>query len=436
MQSLTTDGCQLPTTMPITDRCFWLDGLPAVPTAPAPPARVDVAIVGGGYTGLAAARALALGGASVVVLERDQIGGVGASGRNGGFVLPGYKVDLPDIVRRHGLGLARSLFDDSLAAMAWVERIVQEEKIDCDWSRCGHVTLAAKPSHMPALAASRDLLWRDFGYETELLSVADLAGEIGSARYAGGLLDAAAGGIHPARYLHGLAAAAGRAGAVLVAGVEVQQLQQQAGGFRLATSKGPIEAGDLLLATNGFSRGLMPWLTRRVIPVGSYLLATVPLDPAVARRLVPRGRVLSDTKDLLYYFRLSTDGRLIFGGRAAFSPQPLAANLAALRLGMQDVYPELAETEVEFGWGGTLGIALDQLPHTGRHAGVAYAVGYAGHGVAYASWLGDQVGRAMSGAEPWPALSRLPFRAVPLYAGEPWFLPLAGAYYRMKDLIA
>jgi len=422
--------------MLIPDRCFWLDGLPAVPTAPAPPARVDVAIVGGGYTGLAAAHALATGGASVVVLERDAIGGVGASGRNGGFVLPGYKVDLPDIVRSHGLAVARTLFDDSLAAVAFVERTVLDERIDCDWSRSGHVTLAAKPAHMKGLAASRELLRRDFGYATELLSRADLAGEIGSARYAGGLLDPQAGGIHPARYLHGLAAAATRGGAVLVAGVAVQRLGKAPCGFRLETSKGPIDAGDVLLATNGFSRGLLPWLTRRVIPIGSFLLATAPLDPAVARRLVPAGRVLSDTKDLLYYFRLSADNRMIFGGRAAFSPQPLADNLAALRRGMQDVYPELADTPVEYGWGGTLGFTLDQLPHTGRQDGIAYAVGYGGHGVAYAGWLGDQVGRAMLGRAPWPALTGLPFRAVPLYRGRPWFLPLAGAYYRIKDFLA
>ncbi|MEO8634644.1 MAG: FAD-binding oxidoreductase [Gemmatimonadales bacterium] len=422
--------------MLIPDRCFWLDGLPAIPTAPAPPATVDVAIVGGGYTGLAAARRLAAGGASVVVLERDQFGGLGASGRNGGFVLPGYKVDLPDIVRRHGLAVARTLFEASLAAVAFVERTVTEERIACEWSRTGHVTLAAKPAHMAGLAALRELLRRDFAYETELLSATDLGADIGSSRYAGGLLDAAAGAIHPARYLHGLAAAAGRVGAVLVAGVEVLRLEKHSRGVRLATSKGPIEAGDVLLATNGFSRGLVPWLTRRVIPVGSYLLATAPLDPALARRLLPTGRVVSDTKELLYYFRLSSDDRLIFGGRAAFSPQPLAQNLAALRRGMQDVYPALADVVVEFGWGGTLGFTLDQLPHTGRREGMAYAVGYGGHGVAYASWLGDQVGRAMSGTAPWPALTRLPFRAVPLYRGQPWFLPLAGAYYRMKDILA
>jgi glycine/D-amino acid oxidase-like deaminating enzyme len=224
-------------------------------------------------------------------------------------------------------------------------------------------------------------------------------------------------------------------GALLVAGVAVQRLSKESGRFRLETSKGPVDAGDVLLATNGFSRGLVPWLTRRVIPIGSYLLATAPLDPAVARRLVPRGRVLSDTKELLYYFRLSADNRMIFGGRAAFSPQPLADNLAALRRGMQDVYPELTDTPVEYGWGGTLGFTLDQLPHTGRHDGIAYAVGYGGHGVAYAGWLGDQVGRAMLGRAPWPALSGLPFRAVPFYGGRPWFLPLAGAYYRMRDFI-
>jgi glycine/D-amino acid oxidase-like deaminating enzyme len=167
--------------------------------------------------------------------------------------------------------------------------------------------------------------------------------------------------------------------------------------------------------------------------VGSYIIATERLGPADQQRLIPHGRMLSDTKNLLYYFRLSPDGRLVFGGRAAFVPAALERSIALLREGMLEVFPELAPVPIEYAWGGTVGFTLDNLPHAGRHEGVAYALGYGGHGVACASWLGDRVGRAVAGAAPWPELALLPFRAVPLYRGRPWFLPLAGAYYGLKD---
>jgi len=188
----------------------------------------------------------------------------------------------------------------------------------------------------------------------------------------------------------------------------------------------------VLLATNGQTGRLLPWLSRRVVPVGSFIVATAPLAPEQAARLIPRGRVLSDTWNLLHYFRLSPDRRLVFGGRAAFRPEALARSLVLLRRSLTAIFPELAGTPVEFGWGGTLGFTLDRLPHAGRRGGISYALGYGGHGVAMASWLGDQVGRAIAGG-PWPALASVPFRAVPLYEGRPWFLPLAGAYYALKD---
>ncbi len=411
---------------------WWAERRATFPTAPAPPSRADVAIVGGGYTGLAAARAIAKGGASVVVLERNTIGW-GASSRNGGMVLPGYKTDLPVLVRRLGLERARRLFDDTLEAIGFVESLIADEAIACGWARTGHVTLAAKPSHMAGLEEAQRLLARDFGYASELLGPERIGEEIGSRRYHGGLLDPLAGAVQPAAYVAGLAAAASRHGAVLVEHASVDAVRRTGNGFHLSTGRGPIEAGAVLLATNGYTDRLFPWLARRVVPVGSYIIATEPLAPDLARRLIPRGRMLSDTKNLLYYFRLSADGRLVFGGRAAFSPTALEASREILRSGMIEVYPELAGVKVEFAWGGTLGFTLDQMPHTGQQGGIAYALGYGGHGVAFASWLGDRVGRAMLGRAEWPALSAIPFRAVPLYEGWPWFLPLAGAYYGLKD---
>jgi glycine/D-amino acid oxidase-like deaminating enzyme len=394
---------------------------------------VDVAVVGGGYTGLAAARALAKGGASVAVLEAETIGW-GASSRNGGMVLPGYKAELATLLRLYGRERARALFDDSLAAIGFVETLVRDEAIDCDWRRAGHLTLAARASHLSALEREQALLSREYGYQTELRGPERLGEEIDSKRYHGGLLDPRAGTVQPARYLVGLAQAAARSGALLVEHTAVRGVLRKGSRFEVATDRGRVDAGGVLIATNGYTGRLLPWLARRVVPVGSHIIATEPLPAELQRRLIPRGRMLSDTKNLLYYFRLSPDGRMVFGGRAAFVPTAIERSREILRRGMIEVFPQLADTAIEFAWGGTLGFTLDQMPHAGRRDGVAYALGYGGHGVALASWLGDRIGTAMGGG-PWPGLAAIPFPAVPLYWGRPWFLPLAGAYYGLKDRI-
>lgn len=418
------------------DRVLWTATARPTVVPPSPvPAVVDVAIIGGGYTGLSAARALARSGATVAVLERHELGS-GASSRNGGFVLPGYKADLTSIVRRHGLERARALFQASLAALDHVEQVVRDEEIECHWERPGTVTLAAKPGHLAGLKAEQRLLAQDFSHPTELIGPGELKREIGSARYHGGLLDPTAGAIQPADYLRGLAAAAAKAGAALCERVNVTAISRSGNRSQIVTDTGAIDAGEVLLATNGYSGGLVPFIARRIVPVGSFIIATAPLDPALAGKLIPHRRVLSDTKNLLYYFRLSPDNRMVFGGRAGFRPEAVEQSLEILQRGMVEVFPELRGVAVEFGWGGTLGFTLDQMPHAGQQGGVSYAMGYCGHGVAFASWLGHQVGSALAGKGPWPALSELPFPAVPFYNGRPWFLPFAGAYYQLKDLLA
>jgi glycine/D-amino acid oxidase-like deaminating enzyme len=368
----------------------------------------------------------------VVVLEGERIGW-GASSRNGGFVLPGYKADIETIIRRFGLPVARRLHHDSIAAIAFVERLVTEAGIGCAFHRPGYLTLAARPGHLTGLEATQRLLEREFACQTRLLSRADLKAEIDSERYHGGLLEPAAAALQPAAYVRGLADLVTREGVALVEGGRVTAIRRASPGFEIETSLGPVTAGDLLIATNGYTGLLLPWLARRVVPVGSFLIATAPLPAETRRRLIPRGRLFADTKHLLYYFRLSADGRMVFGGRAAFVPTAVDESRELLRRGMAEVFPELAAVPVEYAWGGTLGFTRDQLPHVGRHDGVAYALGYGGHGVALASWLGDQVGNAMVGRGPWPAISEAPFPSIPLYYGRPWFLPAAGAYYALKD---
>jgi glycine/D-amino acid oxidase-like deaminating enzyme len=420
---------------PMIERCLWTETAPASRglAVAVPPDRTDVAIVGGGYTGLAAARALARRGVDVTVLERHVIGW-GASSRNGGFVLPGFKPDVEVLARKLGIAEARRLFELSKQAVERLEALVADEAIDCDYTRCGTIILAARPGHLVGLERSRQFLRHQLGHETTLLTRADLRREIGSSRYHGGLLDPLAGAVQPARLVQGLAWAAARAGARLVEGVEVRGLERRREGWTVATSAGAILAREVLVATNGYTGPAVPALQRRVVPVGSYLIATPPLDPALAARLVPRRRVLSDTKNLLYYFRLSPDGRMVFGGRAAFTPTPVARSAEILARGMVEVFPELAGVPVEYAWGGQVAFTVDQMPHAGRLDGVHYALGYGGHGVAMATWLGARMGDALAGAEEIPRLTA-PFRAVPLYGGTPWFLPLVGGYYRVRDAL-
>jgi glycine/D-amino acid oxidase-like deaminating enzyme len=283
------------------ERCLWTAASPdrAVAEAVPLPERTDVAIVGGGYTGLAAARALARRGVDVTLLERHYLGW-GASGRNGGFVLPGYKPDVQVLAKKFGLAAARRLFETSLEAVRFLESLIAQEAIDCDYSRCGSLLLAAKPGHLRGLRDGQQFLQAELGYETVLLGPDDVRAELGSTRYHGGLLDRGAGALHPVRYLRGLAASAVRSGARIIEGVEVGRLTRVGSKPVLETSRGVLAAGELLVATNGYTGPLCPPLQRRVVPIGSYLIATARLEPWRARREFPNRPVVGHTQPLLY----------------------------------------------------------------------------------------------------------------------------------------
>jgi glycine/D-amino acid oxidase-like deaminating enzyme len=420
----------------MVENCLWTElfSPPRLPASPLP-SRTNVAIIGGGYTGLSAARCLARRGIDVTVLETHTMGW-GASSRNGGFVLPGFKPEIEELERRIGRSRAGSLFELSLAAIAFLRDLIDQEHITCDFVRCGALTLAAKPSHLGALQRSGRFLRERLGYDTDLLGPGELISEIGSTRYYGALLDPAGCALQPVKYVAGLAAAAARAGARLIERTEVTRVQRTPGGFDITTSHGIIRAEQVLAATNGYTPRALQALRRRVVPIGSYQIATEPLDAGLIDRLVPHRRVCSDTKNLLYYFRLSPDGRMVFGGRASFTPASPRRSAKILRAGMRDVFPELAQAKIEYAWSGKVAYPMDHLPHAGRHDGLHYAMGYCGHGVALATYLGMRMGEVLAGTGALPDLGTDNFVAVPFHFGVPWFLPIIGGYYRLRDWIS
>ncbi len=399
--------------------------------------RFDVAILGAGYTGLSAARQLARAGASVVVLERGQVGS-GASSRNAGQVLTGLKLEPAALVAAYGEARARQLFEVSREAMAALERVVAGERIDCELERPGHLQAAARPAHYRAFAEEQALLARVFNHTVRLVTARDQPRELGARGYHGLLVDEDSRAINPAKYVLGLRNAAVQSGASIAEQTAVTRIVRNGQEWRLMTQAGDVRARDVLIATNGYTDRAAPALQRRLIPIGSYIITTAPLPPEIAARLLPTRRMVFDSRYFLHYFRLTADNRMLFGGRAEFSaPTPESARRAEsiLRRSMVSTFPELSGTAIDYAWSGHVAFTRDQMPHAGRMDDMFYAGGYCGHGIAMATYLGELIARRISGALVDSPLMDDHFAPIPLYYGRPWFLPLVGAWYRWLDWI-
>ena len=408
------------------------------------PERADLVVIGAGFTGLSAARALAQRGVKVAVLEANSIGW-GASSRNGGMVLTGLKLSPETLARRYGMDATRQMYAASLASIDLVEQIVRDENIECDFSRCGHLEVACKQSHFDSYARSVEFIAKEFNHELKVIPREELKDEIGSSIYFGGIVDETSAGVNPARYVAGLASAVLRAGASIYEKSGVQQIARQSragvAGFQIATTRGAIFARDVLVATSGYTSAATPGLHRKVVPIGSFIIATERLNDSVAREVSPRNRMIYDSKHYLYYYRLTPDNRMLFGGRAAFFPETkntITRSAEILRRGMVHVYPQLGGTQIEYAWGGTIDFCFDTMPHAGQAEGIYYSLGYAGHGVAMATYLGTKMAERICGSQEEIPYTSIPFPGAPLgmYNGKPWFLPFAGAYYKVLDWIS
>jgi glycine/D-amino acid oxidase-like deaminating enzyme len=418
-------------------RPYWHATMPEIPSRRGRdlPDTADVVVIGGGYTGINAARVLARGGAAVTLLEAEQLG-FGGSTRNGGIVHPGYKWGPEKLVERYGEETGRALLQETMDGYALVKRLIDEESIDCEFRERGFLDLAWAPAHAVDLQESVRTLAR-FGVDASFVPKERLHEEIGSTFYHGGMVFPTSGLLHPGKYFAGLAAAAATAGVDLHEGVRAKTIRRQADGrLVVETDRGAILTKEVVIGTNGYTDGVAPSLRRRVIPIGSYIIATEPLPEELARTLSPKGRAFFDTKNFLYYWHVSEDRRMIFGGRASFLPTNVDHTATILHRGLLEVHPQLAGYRVDYAWGGNVGFTFDRMPHVGRQDGITYALGCCGTGVALMTALGCAVGEWLGGG-PAPALAKLPFPLVPApYEGRPWFLPFAGEWFRLQDRLA
>ncbi len=430
--------------MNIRETNYWLETVasPAKASTNPLPESAEVAVIGAGFCGLSAARTLAKRGVRTVVLEAETIGW-GASSRNGGMVLTGLKLPVPTLIRRYGRDAVHRMYAASLESIDLVEQIVKEEEIECSFARCGHLEVACKKAHFDAYAAAAAEIKREFNHELRIVSKSDLRSEIGSDIYHGGMVDEASISVNPAQYVGGLALAAQRAGACLYDHARVTSIIRSSSAgrgqsFLLETTRGKLSAKEVILATGAYTTNATPALQKKLIPIGSYIIATEILSAELARELSPRNRMIYDSKHFLYYYRLTPDNRMLFGGRAAFFPESestVRESAELLRRGMVEVYPQLATAKVEFVWGGTLDFAFDVMPHSGKIDDMYFAMGFAGHGVAAATWMGAKLAGVICGDADDNPFSKIPFPGAPigLRSGNTWALPLAGAYYKVLD---
>ncbi|HMK78571.1 MAG TPA: FAD-binding oxidoreductase [Xanthobacteraceae bacterium] len=414
---------------------YWWDRVPR-PMLPEfdLPRRVDVIIIGSGYTGLSAALQTARGGRHTLVLDAEDAG-FGCSTRNGGQISTSIKPPFAQLARRYGAQRAAAILQEGHNSLAWVSRFVAEEKIDCDLRICGRFHAAHNPAQYEALARAAQAQPAGLKVEAQIVPRAEQHGELGTDAYFGGVVYTRHASLDPARLHQGMLDRAREAGAIVAPHCPALDIQRDGAAFRVETARGAITARNVVVATNGYSGRIAPWLQRRVIPIGSYIIATEPLRRDVMARLMPKDRIVSDTRKVVYYYRASPDGRrILFGGRVSANEVDPRKSAPLLHAELARLFPELAGVKVSHSWCGFIAYTFDALAHVGARDGLFYAMGYCGSGVGMAPYLGMRIGQQVLGRqEGATAFDGLAFPTRPFYRGNPWFLGPAIRYYRWRD---
>lgn len=391
----------------------------------------DVCVIGAGYTGLSCALHLAKAGMKVVVLEAETAG-FGASGRNGGQVITGQRVDQDELERRYGEAHARALWDLALEARSLVRTLIASNAIQCD-ERPGHFTAAVRDSHARDLESYVDFLGARYNYSTaRYVPAAQVAEIVACHNYKGGMFDSASFHLHPLNYVLGLARAADEAGVEILERSPATKVERD----RVETAQGSVSAKFVVYACNAYLGELNQTLARTIMPISNYVATTEPLGETRAKALIPSGAAIADTKFVLDYYRLTADGRLLFGGGESYGGRDLSNVREIVRPHIERVFPQLKGVRVEHAWGGRLAITMPRLPHVGRLMPNTYfAQGYSGQGVAIATLVGKLLAEAIAGqAQRFDVYANL---KIPELPGGALFrkplLALALTWYALRD---
>lgn len=418
--------------------CFWDSTISRSETKiiDAFPEKCDVLIIGGGFNGISAAYHLNKMGAKVVVLEAKHVGW-GASGRNGGMALTGLKESASTLISKYGIKKAKEFFDHSLVAVDLVKNLVRDENLQPELLSTGHIEVAKKEKHLTYLFEDHSALKEHFGYETQLLSAEDLRDEISSKRYFGGLLDEKSVSLNPLKFVRQLAEVAGKSGVSILEDVRVEKLKHFKNGLIAKTRFGDIKSDHCILCTSAYTSQEFSGWTDSHLKIGSYVLTTERL-PFPAEELIRRRRAIFDTMNFLSYYRLTSDNRLLFGGRALFdkeSPSSIAQSEPILREMMLDVFPELREVSTSHVWGGTLDITLNKMPVFATREKITFSIGFAGHGISLATYFGLLVANQLNGDKTSSPFQVDSIKNVPFSKFQNAYLPLVEKYYRIIDKI-
>ncbi|SFY33585.1 Glycine/D-amino acid oxidase [Paracoccus pantotrophus] len=421
---------------------YWHDGVPPFSGAETGPVegRFDVAVIGGGFTGLNAARSLAKAGVRVALLEAEHVGW-GASGRNGGHLNNGIAHGYADAKAHLGAERAHALYRAYDRSIDMIEQIVAEEGIACDFRRSGKLKLASKPSHVAGLRANFDLIHAEVDPDTRWLDRDQVRNEVGSDSFHGAMLYEKSAMMHMGRYAQGLAAAAHRHGARIWEGTSVTGRTKLADGWQVQTPRGSLTADRVIVATGAYgTTAPLRHFRRRIISVGSFIIATRPLSDAEVAATLPGDRTCVTSMNIGNYFRLSPDQRLIFGGRARFSARSDQTSDAKsgtiLRRSMAAIFPHLADIPIDYCWGGLVDMTKDRFPRAGEVDGMIYGMGYSGHGAQMSTLVGQVLADIALGRRGTNPLEGLAWPAIPAHSGKPWFLPLVGLWFGLKDRLS